>query len=143
MFFGTHRTAFLEFLRNLTPQVLFLSCALILFERIDVSILRFDYQSLKRVLPPFLAFLVFLGSFIANSTQLLEKFMDSPESLRSEVLLIRGSRLSNIIKTKRLFFAAWRLNKSAFWQIAVVFLFVQTGAIAVAVVAIKSIISKG
>lgn len=64
------RKHFLEFLRNLTPQVILLSIAMLLGARLDFS--RFDINNIGMTFLFFAMLFSFLLAFYANSTLLYE-----------------------------------------------------------------------
>jgi len=77
--FGKGRGAFLEFLRNLTPSVLFASVALFLLPSLDMG--RIDFQNWAVTGSCFGCFLVAGASLWANISAFLEQAAEAPVGL--------------------------------------------------------------
>lgn len=67
------RPAFLEFLRNLTPQILLLSLALLVGRKLDFS--TFDWSNSTPTLIFFTFLIISLMAAWANATLFIEKFV--------------------------------------------------------------------
>jgi len=73
MFFGNGRKPLLDFLRNLTPQILFLAFALIAGSKLDLTKFDPSYEGVKRTLLYAVFMFVFFASVLANLTTFLEE----------------------------------------------------------------------
>jgi hypothetical protein len=59
-------TSLLEFLRNLTPQILLLSVAFVLGSKLDITKFQFTLQGVKNAWPFVSVLLVLFVAFFAN-----------------------------------------------------------------------------
>jgi hypothetical protein len=117
MFTGNNRKAFLEFLRNLTPQILFLTMALILGTRIDLSKFEFSFAGAINFFPFGMCMVIFFGSFIANITLFLDSAITSTENLDKQVEMIANQKINSLKKSWLLIKAAWKFNKPVFLKL--------------------------
>jgi hypothetical protein len=141
MFFGEGRAAFLEFLRNLTPQILFLTLTILFGERLDTSHFQLTPEGFKNALPLVACSLVFLGAFMANTTKFVDSSLSSSAPMRIQVGRIQGRGLSAHRHTWELLKAAWEFNKKAFFELVLVFLLVEASFIGVYAMALHGAIS--
>jgi ABC-type multidrug transport system permease subunit len=129
MIFTTGRAAFLEYLRNLTPQILIITAAIIFGSDLDIN--RFDLSNTKASLPFVLAMATFFAAAIANMLNFFESSATSLNDVNSvsAKLLRRG-------------FNGWRLaravteyirrrRKILFLEIGIPFVIVQVGFLVV------------
>lgn len=137
MFFGDGRKAFLEFLRNLTPQILFLTLALIVGSRLDLTAPKFDTEGVRNAIPFFMCLLIFFGAVIANMTMFIEAAIVSNEKLDGEVAAIKAKGLKSLKLTWALLCAAWKHNKSAFFQLALTLIIIEIAFVIVFVISIQ------
>ena len=137
MFMGESRKEFLEFLRNLTPQILFLTLAFILGTKLDLSKLEFSIQGLKNVAPFATCLGVFLGATMANIGLFIDTAITSNSSLDAEVELIKSQNIKALRRTGHLICAAWKHNKPAFFQILLVMAIAEAGLLAVFIIAFQ------
>lgn len=141
MFFGNQRAAFLEFLRNLTPQVLFLTVALITGSQLDLGHFQFDGQGIKNAVPYLLSIAVFMAALVANTTLFIEKAVSSSDPLDVELIRIRATPIKRRQKIFRAIAASWIHNRTAFIEIVMAAIFVQAGFVVVALMAIRTAIT--
>jgi hypothetical protein len=141
MFFGSQRAVFLEFLRNLTPQVLFFTVALITGSQLDLGHLQFDGQGIKNAAPYLLSVTVFMAALVANTTLFIEKAVSSSERLEVELIRIRATPIKRRQKLLKAIAASWIHNKIAFIEIVLAALSVQAGFVVVAFMAFRTAIT--
>lgn len=137
MFLGDGRKAFLEFLRNLTPQILFLTLAFIVGSRLDLHTLRLDATGIANAAPFVSCIWIFFGAALANMTMFIDAVITSNEKLDSEVTAIKAKGLKSVQLTRALLSAAWKHNKTAFVQTLLSLLIVQIAFVGVFIVAIQ------
>lgn len=125
MFFGETRGAFLEFLRNLTPQIVLLTASLILGYEIDFTSPSITWSGLGNVFPFAICVLMLVAAFIANVTQFIDKAISSNESLNIEIQRIRASDARGILRIRRLLGAAWIHKPRLFLEITIALLVAQ------------------
>ncbi|MCV4288641.1 hypothetical protein OH708_12045 [Pseudomonas capsici] len=142
MFFGTNRKALLEFLRNLTPQVLFLTLALILTTNLDLKKFDISIEGFKRTAPFLSCLLVFIGAFLANMTQFIDSALISPLKLKKLADVITRREKKFWTKLVKLTVAAWRHNKSGFFEVGLVLCISYVAFLAVVLVAIQGALSS-
>ncbi|MEZ0472774.1 hypothetical protein [Luteimonas salinilitoris] len=109
---GEGRPAFLEFLRNLTPQALILAVTLTALSRLDLS--TWDLGNWKNTVIFYLCFSVWMLSLIANTIQFIESYSEA--SLKPINAVMAKSR--RLLKTSRQSRAMlWRLLKRNKWRV--------------------------
>ena len=138
MFLGNGRAAFLEFLRNLTPQIIFLTLSLLAAIKIDFQKPQLDWQGFLNVLPFVSCAAIFLGALVANSTRFLETAVSSNDQLDIEILRIRAKELDTFNAFIALVGAAWRFNRRAFAEIVLVLFLTYVGLYAASSMATQS-----
>lgn len=123
---GEGRGAFLEFLRNLTPQILLLSCAAFTGASLDLG--KWDLSNLASTLLVVLCLALFAVSALANGLQFTEGYLvaTNPD------LLERADRVTRYIEYPRRRKAYFRLIIQRFGlrlaaTVLVTTLVVQTG----------------
>lgn len=109
MFFGEARKALLEFLRNLTPQILFMTLAIILGAKLDLSHFDLSLNGIKNAGPFVMCIIVFMGAAMANTTLFIDSAITSNESLDKAANEIKEMRLKALPRTWHLACAAWKL----------------------------------
>jgi hypothetical protein len=77
--------ALLEYLRNLTPQILLLALSLVAWIRVDTNKSDYSWNGIQTVLTPALLFGVFLIAFFSNTLQLIERAVSASEAVDIEV----------------------------------------------------------
>jgi len=136
MFFGNERAALLEFLRNLTPQVLLLTCAFFLGSQLDWSTVRLTTGGLGLTFAFWMCGVLWLAAFMANLTRFLESAVSSTEELDIAAERIRRSDGGTMSKLRSVLIAAWRHNKRGLFQAAVVVLFAYASILPVILMAV-------
>ncbi|MBC3953644.1 MULTISPECIES: hypothetical protein [Pseudomonas] len=146
MFFGENRKAFLEFLRNLTPQALFLTLAFVFGSKLDLSLSpgAFDptFEGIKRTIPFLFSLLVFIGACLANMSLFIESAVSSPAELKERLKTITREEPHFFKRQKKLARATWQDNKSGYLEVILVLLISQIAFIAVVVVAAQAALSS-
>jgi len=137
MFLGEGRKAFLEFLRNLTPQILFLTLALVIGSKLDFRTLRLDATGIKNAAPFVLCVWIFFGAALANMTMFIDAVITSNAKLDSEVAAIKKKGLKPMRLTLALLGAAWQHNRTAFAQTLLSLLVVEIAFVGVFIVALQ------
>lgn len=72
MFFGDGRKPLLDFLRNLTPQIVMLAIAIVASSKLDLNKFDLTIDGLQRTLPFAMCLFVFFASLMANFSTFLE-----------------------------------------------------------------------
>lgn len=142
MFAGETRRAFLEFLRNLTPQILFLTIALISSSNLELNKFDLSAAGLWRTLPFALCIFVFLGSAMANVGIFIDSAVTSSPELDERTEEIRSTDVSSWKRTWLLICAAWKHNKSAFFQIILAMVICEVAFVVVYIVAVQGAIAS-
>ncbi|MGE8099699.1 hypothetical protein [Pseudomonas fluorescens] len=120
MFLGEGKRALLEFLRNLTPQILFLTLAIIFSTKLDLETFDFSFEGVKRSFAFVMCLLVFIGAWVANMSSFIESVLKSPEELEKIAAEIRCQKIAFWKRTWMLFCANCRCNKLVFFEVALV-----------------------
>jgi hypothetical protein len=141
MFFGKNRTAYLEFLRNLTPQIIFLTATLFFGEKINPDSIQLNWSGIKPLLPCLVCAFVFYSSLIANYTLFLDNVINTNSLLEAEKNKINARYLNKLRTIFELLKASWKLNKQAFLNGLLVFIIILSAQLAVSFMAVKSISS--
>lgn len=129
MLLTTGKGAFLEFLRNLTPQILLFSIAIVMASKLDLN--KFDLSNFWGTLPFLMVIGVFLCAAIANMLMFFEKSCESldwvnDESKRLHIDGIKG--WSHIEALAKILIAR---NKALFLELLIAGLVVQVGFVVV------------
>lgn len=142
MFLGDGRKAFLEFLRNLTPQILFLTLSLVVGSKLDLSKFQIDASGFGNALPFAVCLLIFFGAAIANMSMFIESALTSTERLKTETEAIEKKGLKGLVLIWALLCTAWKHNKLAFFQLALSLLIIEFAFVAVFVVSIHGALAS-
>lgn len=137
MFFGEGKKAFLEFLRNLTPQILFLSLAFIWAMKLDLNKFNFSPEGFKNAAPLVMFLLVFFGAAIANIGLFIDTAVKSTPALDEKVQEIKSKPIKPWQRTWHLVQSAWKYNKPAFFQILLVLIICETAMLVVFITAVQ------
>lgn len=136
---GEGKPAFLEFLRNLTPQVLLLAVALTLAVQLDFS--EFDLSNWWSTAAFFACAAVLCFAVLANTLQFIESYYGIALKDVDERMQRARPRVSD--HNKRLAFL-WRTSKRYSWRIVVHFLITllvaEVGFLAASMMGIKQAI---
>lgn len=142
MFTGEARRAFLEFLRNLTPQILFLTLAFIFGVKLDLTRLDLSSQGIANAAPSVMCLIVFLGATFANLSLFIDAAITSNVALDQRVEAIKQEHLKAWKRTAKLICAAWKHNKPAFFQLFLVVIIVEVALVAVLMAAIQGAVAS-
>lgn len=130
------RSAYLEFLRNLTPQALLLSFALVAGRDLQPSCCY--PENFKRTAVFFCFLFIWAMAVWANSSIFIEKYLVSVDRInRASRLLIRKG-VKGLKGLRALLLFSWRSERSIFWEAVIVFLVVEFGLVVVVMAAIGS-----
>jgi len=128
------RATFLDFLRNLTPQVLLFTMALISSHRLEPSCCYWKNTPQTAI---FLCFaLIGLAAIWANSSQFIENYLVSVKSIDLESKRLIGTGIKGFSHFKALLAYAWRDHRSFFWEAVVVAVIVEAGVVTALFIAI-------
>jgi hypothetical protein len=136
--FGETRAAFLEFLRNLTPQILLFSIALIMATRLDLRSFSFAPDDVVRALPFSLVMFMFLAAVTANTSLFIEKAATSAKWADAKSIELREQGIRGAELQAKLLKALWKENKKAFAEVLLLLLIVQVGLVAVLLMSIPT-----
>lgn len=131
MFSIEFRRAFLEFLRNLTPQILFLTVALVIGTEVNLHDFQPNVAGIKNVVSYFLCLAVLLAAYYANTTSFFDTcYLLLPkretESPDNKELQPKGwKKISNF----------WRKSKAIFLLAMLILVVSSSGLVAVALTA--------
>ncbi|MBW8073057.1 MAG: hypothetical protein GJU77_05165 [Ferrovum sp.] len=124
--FSHAKGPFLEFLRNLTPQSLLLSIALIMGSKLNLA--RFDFGNTMGTLPFILSMLTFFAAAIANISMLIEGLCRSISDIDSK---LKCSNLKGVKWQREAIRLLYEKKKTLFYELLVVVLVVQVGCFVV------------
>lgn len=136
MIFTTAKGAFLEFLRNLTPQVLLLSIALVYATNLDLN--RFDFSNFKGTLPFILVMAVFLSAAVANMLNFVENSIVSLDGVDEKSKALHGEGIKGWKHIKALFTHLCGKGKLFIAEVLITILIVQVGFLVVTITSIQS-----
>lgn len=136
MIFTTAKGPFLEFLRNLTPQILLFSIAIVLATKLDLN--RWDLNNKLNTVPFILVLIVFFSAAIANLLMFFENSCRSLDWLdkESRELLSKGIKRWAYVKiiSRRIL----EDGKMFFLELLIAMLVVQVGLAVVFVGSIQA-----
>lgn len=112
--------AYLEFVRNLTPQIVFGTCYMLVRLRIDIGKPQLDWEGVKNAVSVWSCFLLFFGAVLANMKRLMDSITTACEPLEIELMRIRSRKLPPTSAFLQLLRASWRLNKRGYVQFVLV-----------------------
>lgn len=111
------RKDFLEFLRNLTPQVMIFSLVVISGVQLDFSTIDFSRTGLTIIF--WILVLLFLTAFWANTSLFIDRAVESrPSVKRAFGLLSRKVRSFRLLRAKIVY--AWRKNRIIFLEAVII-----------------------
>ncbi len=108
--------AYLEFVRNLTPQIVFGTCFMLLRVSIDTDKLQLDWDGVKNAAALWSCGLLFIGAVLANMVRLMESISTTSEPLEIEILRIQRRKRPFLSAITELLRAAWRLNRPGIFK---------------------------
>jgi len=103
---GAGRGAFLEFLRNLTPTILLISVAVVLWARLDFS--RFDFRNWSATGAFYACVLTAALSWFANVSQFLDRAFAPIPGLEKALRIFKLKKRSPAQILQALTIFAWR-----------------------------------
>ncbi|MCE1241045.1 MAG: hypothetical protein LWW83_14090 [Azonexaceae bacterium] len=130
MFTGNQREAFLSFLRNLTPQIAFLTLAFISASLLDGT-WKFDWEGFRNVLPMLMSVFVFLGATIANISQFIDAVAASTPEMCEASKAIKARWPAGPRQSCELLVASWKHNKPAMLNFLVAMIVAETALVLV------------
>jgi hypothetical protein len=125
----------LEFLRNLTPQILLLACVLYLAVQLDFNRISFRWEDLKLSLALLSCAGILLASILANTLRLFEAFVSENPALDLAAKPIFAGGGNWWHKIRELSGAVWKHNKKGLASGLAVLLVAYSGLIPVAMMA--------
>ena len=135
MFTGLKSAALLEFLRNLTPQILLFACVLYFAVQLDFDRISFPWEDLKLRLALFSCVGLLFASFLANTLRFLDAFVSGNPALDLEAKAIFAGESNWWQKTRKVSIAVWKLNKKGLAAGLAVMGVAYTGLVPVALMA--------
>jgi hypothetical protein len=141
-----HGPALLEFLRNLTPQILLFSVALVLASRLNLWSFDPTWQGVKNVLPLLAVLATFLLAFFANMIVFLERTFSTSEKFEIEAQREARKRAGFLKFLRTLVVLVWKHDRPLLFRTVLAFVVVESGFIAVvssAVPAATSLLRSG
>ena len=126
---GKGKKPFLEFLRNLTPQILLLTIALLVGVKIDFT--SFDFDNTIPTATFYIVLGVFLMSFYANSALLIESCLESIKWLPRFELELKVKGVKGFQWVFAVCAQLWKRQKLFVIELTISILVVQVGMVAV------------
>lgn len=136
MIFSYARGPFLEFLRNLTPQILLLSIAIIMGTKFDLT--KFDLGNTWNTMPFILVMGTFFAAAIANMFMFIEGSCRSIEEIDEQSKRLHSEGIKGLAHLKELGVLLFKKSKVLFFEVAVALLIVQVGFLAVFISSIQA-----
>jgi len=133
--------ALLEFLRNLTPQILLFSIALVLASRLNLKFFDLSWQGVKNVLPLVAVLATFIVAFLANTIMFLERSLSTTERFNIEVQREVQKRRGVLRLLRSLLMLVWTHDKPLLVRTTIAFIVVESGFIAVVTSAVPAAVS--
>jgi hypothetical protein len=130
------RAPFLEFLRNLTPQAVVLSFALVAGYKLQPTCCYPENAKRTAIFACFL--LIWLTAVWANSSLFIEKYLVSVDRINRASRLLMRLGVKGFRNLGALLQYAWRNQRTVFVEAIVVFVIVEFGLVVVAMSAISS-----
>jgi hypothetical protein len=141
MFTGDQREAFLAFLRNLTPQIAFLTLALISASRLDGT-LQVDGEGIRNALPMLMSLFVFFGATIANISGFIDAAATSTPEMQEASKAIKDEFPAGVLRSRRLLKAAWQHNKPAIFNLILVMIIAEAALTLVFILAVQAAVAN-
>lgn len=130
------RAAFLEFLRNLTPQAVILSIAIVSGIKLDFT--KIDFKNIGPTLIFWMLIAIWGMAAWANNSLFLEKSLVSVKPINRASRLFSRKGLTGIRLTCANLTYSWRNKRIVFIELVVLMLIVEFGLVVVAISAILS-----
>jgi hypothetical protein len=132
--------ALLEYLRNLTPQILLLALTLVAWVRVDTNKPDYSWSGLQNVATPTLLFALFLAAFVANIQLLLERAISASEAVDIEAKRLARKDVPVWKKVVGLIPIIWHHDRMFTVRVTAVLLVVGTGSAALFAAAVPQAI---
>lgn len=136
MIFSYARAPFLEFLRNLTPQVMLFSIAIVLGSKLDLSI--FDFGNTWNTIPFLVVMATFFAAAIANMFMFMEGACRSFSDIDAESKRLHGEGITGARHLKALGLMLFRKSKILFAELLLVMAIIQVGFLVVFIASIQA-----
>lgn len=136
MIFSNSKEAFLEFLRNLTPQILLLSIALVQSTNLDLR--KFDIKNFLGTVPFILVITVFIAAMVANMFVFIEKSVQSIQTIDAKSQELHAQNIKGAQHLSELFKSLWKIKKVLVFELISVALIIEIGMFAVFIGAIPT-----
>lgn len=130
------RSAFLEFLRNLTPQALILSIAIIAGMKLDFT--RFNLSNTGPTLIFLSLILIWAMAVWSNSSIFLEKSLVAAKPVNRASRLFARQNLRGIPLMRANLVYSWRNQRVLFLELIVLMIILEFGLVVVGISAIYS-----
>ena len=134
--FKNGRAAYLEFLRNLTPQVVIFSIALIAGRNLGPSCCY--SENIKQTIIFFILLSMAIIAVWANSTIFIEKYLVSADKLNKVARRLQKKGIKGFDNLRGVVKYSWRNEREIFFEVVIVFAILEFGLIAVVLSAISS-----
>ena len=141
MFTGEGRDAFLNFLRNLTPQIAFLTLALISGTRLDTR-LQLDMDGFHNALPLLMSLFVFFGATIANISTFIDAMITSSTAMDDASAVIKNEFPAGGKRTRKLVVAAWKHNKPTLFRLILAGVVAESALVTVFMLALQGALAS-
>lgn len=139
MIFNRARGPFLEFLRNLTPQILLLSIAIITFAKLDLT--KFDLGNIWNTVFFFSVIGTFFTAVVANMFMFIEGSCRSFDDIDNESKRLHSEGIVGLAYLKALGCLLFKRSKLLLFEVVVALLVVHVGFLAVFVKSIQTAIN--
>lgn len=136
MIFSYARDPFLEFLRNLTPQILLFSIAIIMGSKLDLN--KFDPYNIWNTLPFVFIMATFLAAAIANMFKFMEGSCRSISDIDEESKRLHKEGIKGMKHLLHLGAMLFKKSRLLFFEVAVAMLVIQVGFLAVFIASIQA-----
>ena len=136
MFFSDARAPFLEFLRNLTPQILLFAMALVM--RGKISEQPANEKPIFLWIFFFSFIFTFLAANIANMAMFFEKACVASSFNKKESQRLSEEGVHGFTHMARLFSALWKESKLAFVEVVFVGIVIELSFLAVVIAAVPT-----
>lgn len=130
------RAAFLEFLRNLTPQALILSIAIISGMKLDFT--RLNFSNTGPTLTFLSLILIWAMAAWSNSSLFLEKSLVTVKPINRASRLFARQGLTSLRLMRANLSYSWRNQKFIFIELVVLMTIIELGLVVVIITAISS-----
>lgn len=134
--FTNGRSAFLEFLRNLTPQAVLLSLTIV--AGIDLTPTCCYLDNTKQTLIMSCFFFMWITALWANTSIFIEKYLDSIKSINRASTLFSIQGITGFMKFKAVTLYIWRNKRIVFLEVLAVIIITEFGLVTVVMSAMST-----